>query len=384
MRSSAWKSVDVSLPDPGSDANHYDSACSRVLKASRDLEAQQYESCGMFYGLQVLDGSMYDLIGNRMIIKTEKAAEKTHELLKGTSAKKKIGGQPESGELDGRHDLVSPVLSSDGHDPQKKRKRGDDASTSGVILANPAEIEDQPTLKKKSKKKKKKKKAIDPDEPQALETQADPMQTAALHDSWLTATNGVALQEQICQSLARQGFQTPTPIQTATLPAAILGRRNIVGAAATGSGKTLAYLIPILQHLLECESGESLPLQALILAPTRELALQVADECEKLMPKTTATIVGGLAPHKQARILDTRKSPIVIGTPGRLWQMVSFVSLVALRQSWSLKRIQATIDTHEQVNCGDSKACTSVRDNFYRKPSAVFAAIFLIACTSFP
>ena len=345
--------MDVSLPDPGSDANHYDNASARALKANRDLEAQQFESCGMFYGLQVLDGSMYDLVDNRMIIKTAKAAENAFELHKEKSSKRKDGGQPETARHVGHDDPTksgSQVTSRDSHNPLKRRM--DDDTASDAKPTYPAEIDDQPASKKKKKNKKKKKKKNEDieilDKPQTQVPEVNPTEMSALQDSWMTATGGVALQKQICESLVKQGFQTPTPIQAATLPAAILGRRNIVGAAATGSGKTLAYLIPILQYLLERGSDESLPLQALILAPTRELALQVADECEKLMPKTTATIVGGLAPHKQARILDKRKPPIVIGTPGRLWQMVSLFRMGALRQSLSVKIIQATIDVYEQ------------------------------------
>jgi ATP-dependent RNA helicase DDX24/MAK5 len=193
----------------------------------------------------------------------------------------------------------------------------------------PAEEDPEGGGKKKPKKKKKKKQA---DQPQPTEEikppePADPEMITALQTSWMIATGGVTLKEGVCEGLIKQDFQGPTPIQAATLPAAILGRRNIVGAAPTGSGKTLAYVLPILQHILELtvddEERQQRPLQALILAPTRELALQVAHECEKLMPRITGTIVGGLAPHKQVRILEKRKPPIVIGTPGRLWQLVS-------------------------------------------------------------
>ena len=140
----------------------------------------------------------------------------------------------------------------------------------------------------------------------------------------MAATGGVSLHVNIAQGLSRLGFDRPTPIQAETLPASIMGRRNIVGAAPTGSGKTLAYLFPILQHLLDDPStNESSSLQALILAPTRELALQVSSECEKFHPKSTGTLVGGLAHQKQVRILQQRKPPILIVTPGRLWELVS-------------------------------------------------------------
>lgn len=61
---------------------------------------------------------------------------------------------------------------------------------------------------------------------------------------------------------------------------------------------------------------------ALILAPTRELALQVRKECNKLIPGKCGVLVGGLATQKQERVLRKNKPPIIIATPGRLWEMV--------------------------------------------------------------
>lgn len=63
-------------------------------------------------------------------------------------------------------------------------------------------------------------------------------------------------------------------------------------------------------------------LHALIVTPTRELATQIQAECEKLIPNKCVTLVGGIAQVKQQRLLQTKRPPIVIGTPGRLWAMV--------------------------------------------------------------
>ena len=89
-------------------------------------------------------------------------------------------------------------------------------------------------------------------------------------------------------------------------------------------GKTLAYLLPIMQHLLEQRepSYEERKIQALILAPTRELALQVQGECNKLVKGKCGILVGGLATQKQERVLRKNRPPIIIATPGRLWEMV--------------------------------------------------------------
>jgi ATP-dependent RNA helicase DDX24/MAK5 len=149
--------------------------------------------------------------------------------------------------------------------------------------------------------------------------------------AWLTSTGGVELHPGLCRSLVSLGFWSPTPIQAATLPASILGKRNIVGCAPTGSGKTLAFLLPILQELLvqdeEQRAEQALatsglrPLEALVLSPTRELALQIQQACDSLVPRVSAAVVGGLAVAKQTRLLD-RQPPIVVGTPGRLWDLV--------------------------------------------------------------
>ena len=92
------------------------------------------------------------------------------------------------------------------------------------------------------------------------------------------------------------------------------------------AGKTLAFLIPILNQILEQQSdGDDQPndhMHALIMTPTRELATQIHAECDKLVPNQCVTLVGGIALVKQARLLKTKKPPIVVATPGRLWAMV--------------------------------------------------------------
>ena len=86
----------------------------------------------------------------------------------------------------------------------------------------------------------------------------------------------------------------------------------------------MAYLLPIFEHLLQQDEPalEDRKAQALILAPTRELALQVQGECDKLVKGQCVLLVGGLANQKQERVLRTKRPPIIIATPGRLWEMV--------------------------------------------------------------
>jgi len=127
--------------------------------------------------------------------------------------------------------------------------------------------------------------------------------------------------------LKRMNFLEPTPIQCDSLHAAIRAQKDIIGAAETGSGKTLAFGLPILNQLLQDKSAGVYKegLHALILTPTRELALQVAKDLKDVAVYTDikiACIVGGLSVQKQERIL--RKSvDVVIATPGRLWELMS-------------------------------------------------------------
>jgi ATP-dependent RNA helicase DDX24/MAK5 len=134
-------------------------------------------------------------------------------------------------------------------------------------------------------------------------------------------------------AVSKLGFAQPTPIQTQSIPEIIAGH-DVIGKAATGSGKTLAFGIPILEYYLEsvlpnkkqkAEKNDQHPI-ALILAPTRELAVQLNKHLLALCtgqsfdaPRVT-TITGGLSVQKQKRLLET--ADIVIGTPGRLWEVI--------------------------------------------------------------
>ncbi|CAA6666482.1 unnamed protein product [Spirodela intermedia] len=146
----------------------------------------------------------------------------------------------------------------------------------------------------------------------------------------------------LMRSIRRLGFKEPTPIQKACIPvAATKERLDVIGAAETGSGKTLAFGLPILQRLLKERdkaarlSGEDQdgskagihggPLRALILAPTRELSLQVCDHLKEAANLTSiriVPIVGGMSTEKQQRLLKN-KPDIIVGTPGRLWELMS-------------------------------------------------------------
>lgn len=149
----------------------------------------------------------------------------------------------------------------------------------------------------------------------------------------VSAWETLGLSPETLLSLSKMKFGTPTTVQKACIPA-ILDGHDVVGKASTGSGKTLAFGIPILEHYLEkrgqkevqTEKGKSAPL-ALILSPTRELAHQLAKHIGELNSNATDTdarialLTGGLSIQKQQRQLAN--ADIVIGTPGRVWEILS-------------------------------------------------------------
>ncbi|XP_017468448.1 PREDICTED: ATP-dependent RNA helicase DDX24 [Rhagoletis zephyria] len=203
---------------------------------------------------------------------------------------------------------------------------------------------------------------------------------SALSIDDLEGWNGLGVPQPVLRAISEKGFKSPTEIQAMTLPAAILGKKDILGAAETGSGKTLAFGIPILAGIMELKSKnvrsgirkapkvkgqkseinakqveedreltpppeelhfyptlptedeasesdedmeENGPLYAVVLTPTRELAVQVRDHLVAAAKYTgikVAAIFGGLAVAKQERLL--KQCPeIVVATPGRLWEL---------------------------------------------------------------
>jgi ATP-dependent RNA helicase RhlE len=120
-------------------------------------------------------------------------------------------------------------------------------------------------------------------------------------------------QLRICESM---GYSTPTPIQIKAIPM-ILNRDDVIGCAETGTGKTAAFLLPIIQNL----SGSSRPgIRVLVLAPTRELALQIQKNYSELNPvkaNHSVLVIGGA--NMRTQIADLRRRPaVLIATPGRL------------------------------------------------------------------
>ncbi|HEY3938625.1 MAG TPA: DEAD/DEAH box helicase [Bryobacteraceae bacterium] len=133
----------------------------------------------------------------------------------------------------------------------------------------------------------------------------------------------LSLPASIHQNLNRNLFVQPTPVQAEAIPPALKGA-DVVATAQTGTGKTLAFLLPIMDKLLKKASpgtGRAAnPIEALVLTPTRELAIQIAADFEKLAVSTglrAAVVVGGLSEQTQLNAIR-RGVRLVIATPGRL------------------------------------------------------------------
>ncbi|MBW7890094.1 MAG: DEAD/DEAH box helicase [Chitinophagaceae bacterium] len=133
------------------------------------------------------------------------------------------------------------------------------------------------------------------------------------------------LHPSVSKAITEQGYSKATPIQQQAIPAT-LERRDVLGCAQTGTGKTAAFLIPILQMLLEDNYPQRRPcIKALILAPTRELALQIAENTQSLSAHTTikhVVLFGGVSQQPQIDKLRAGVD-ILIATPGRLKDLMN-------------------------------------------------------------
>ncbi len=152
-----------------------------------------------------------------------------------------------------------------------------------------------------------------------------------------TRFSNLELSDSIVASLKQAGFDHCTPIQDRTLPLS-LRDKDIAGQAQTGTGKTAAFLLAVFQRLMNDESEQINNPRALILAPTRELAIQIYNDAQllgKLLKFKYALIYGGTDYKKQQDVLKSDVD-VVIGTPGRI---IDFYKQKLL----SLDHIQATV-----------------------------------------
>jgi len=219
---------------------------------------------------------------------------------------------------------------------QRKEKSGEvlisDADTSDDSLSDDELVADNVKVKKKdAQRKERKKKKVGGTEDTGIEIQVegeeeaeneDENENAFFDDNLVYDENAsfasMNLSRPLLKAIEEMKFVHPTPIQSSTIPVALLGR-DICGCAATGTGKTAAYMLPVLERLLYRPKNLAIT-RVLVLVPTRELGVQVYQVSRQLAQFTSIEIamsVGGLDLKIQESLL--RKNPdIVIATPGRL------------------------------------------------------------------
>ncbi len=204
----------------------------------------------------------------------------------------------------------------------------------------------------------------------------------------MTTFTELALSAALQQKLAAAQFKTLTPIQERAIPPALEGK-DVIGTAQTGTGKTLAFLLPLLEMLRREPSHQA---SALILLPTRELAMQVHEQYEQLrsknMPKA-ALVIGGVAEKTQIHSLRAG-CELIIATPGRLQDFIDR-RLADLRQIKMLvldeadrmldmgflpaiRRIVGTLPTRRQTLCFSATMEQSVANlvhEYMREPVRV-------------
>lgn len=165
----------------------------------------------------------------------------------------------------------------------------------------------------------------------------------------------LGLREDIQRAVEAMGFEEASPIQTKAIPV-IKSGRDVIGQAQTGTGKTAAFSIPMLEKI----DPSNKKLQAIILCPTRELAIQVADEVRNLAKFMAGVkvlpIYGGQEISKQIRSLKAG-TQIVVGTPGRVMDHMR-------RNTMKLEDVQTIIldEADEMLNMGFREDIETVLD----------------------
>lgn len=175
------------------------------------------------------------------------------------------------------------------------------------------------------------------------------------------------LHPQLVQAVEERGYQTPTPIQAELIPVMITGQ-DVIGQAQTGTGKTAAFALPILQRLSTDRSN----VQSLVLAPTRELALQVSKDIEaygQFSNVKVLAVYGGAAYGPQISQLK-RGVDIVVGTPGRLMDLMR-------RKVLDLSHVQTVVldEADEMLSMGFIEDIESIlSDTPDTRQTALFSA----------
>ena len=171
----------------------------------------------------------------------------------------------------------------------------------------------------------------------------------------LTNFSELNISESTLRSLKRMGFEEATPIQEGTIKFALEGR-DVLGQAQTGTGKTAAFGIPLIEKI----DPKNPAIQALIIAPTRELAIQVSEELYKLgydKRVKLLSVYGGQEIGRQIRALKN-KPQIIVGTPGRIIDHIN-------RRTLKLEEVQTLVldEADEMLNMGFIDDINAILEN---------------------
>ncbi|KAJ8130616.1 hypothetical protein O1611_g3011 [Lasiodiplodia mahajangana] len=273
-----------------------------------------------FYGLEEVDGvevvrGSNNIVEFRAVVSTDSDTDGAKEA--------DDAGEPESEEFEGFDDEPSTTVAEPSTGAPSQEVNPETAETASKPVSQKPEKE--PKKKHNKKSNTEEDKELETNVFAGLDAVDEPQDDIDL-SKWVK----LDLSAGVLSSLAKLKFSEPTEIQAAAIPH-ILAGHDVIGKASTGSGKTLAFGIPIVERWLELAEDDSpetttkVPL-ALILSPTRELAHQLTDHIKNLCNSLASSpyicsITGGLSVQKQQRQLA--KADIVIGTPGRLWEVLS-------------------------------------------------------------
>lgn len=214
-------------------------------------------------------------------------------------------------------DKIAEIIKNREQDGESDSEaEGAEAGKNDDIYLSDDELQHDGLKVKDTRRRRKKKLEGDPED----ENDEDGKQVMeeAIGNEEITSFYQMNLSRPLMRAIGVLGFVHPTPIQTTTIPIALLGR-DICGCAATGTGKTAAYMLPTLERLIYRPANQSVT-RVLVLVPTRELGAQVYQVTKQLSQFTsveTGLAIGGLDVKAQEAVL--RQNPdVVIATPGRL------------------------------------------------------------------
>jgi ATP-dependent RNA helicase DeaD len=171
----------------------------------------------------------------------------------------------------------------------------------------------------------------------------------------LTNFSELNISESTLKSLERMGFEEATPIQAGTIPLAVEGH-DIIGQAQTGTGKTVAFGVPLIEKVDPKEAA----VQALVIAPTRELAIQCSEELHKIgygKRSKILSVYGGQDISRQIRALKN-KPQIIVGTPGRILDHIK-------RRTLKLENVKTLVldEADEMLNMGFIEDINAILEN---------------------